>query len=115
MKFDVIIGNDHADICTTTVGAVTRLKTGTCIKRPVRYLDDVDEVDEMSDDHTDKNVDNMPDDHADNRVDNVPDDRSDNNDDIIDDSNHDVIADDDVRVGLEPVMMPSANLTLIDD
>jgi hypothetical protein len=100
MKYDVIIGNDLADVCPVSIGAVTRLKTGTFIKRPARYLDDDGDVDALD------NVDNVSDIPIDNIVD-------DNDDDNVDDI-PDVIADVDDRVGLEPMTMPSADPILID-
>jgi hypothetical protein len=75
IDYEVIIGNDHGIEQTVSVGAVTRLKTGTFIKRPVRY-DDGDEVPVVIDDKvvTDDHVDNdVTDDHSGN-IDTDPDD-----------------------------------------
>jgi hypothetical protein len=60
IDYDVIIGNDHGIEQTVSVGAVTRLKTGTFIKRPVRYDDD-NEVPVVIDNKvvTDDHVDNV--------------------------------------------------------
>jgi hypothetical protein len=98
LKYDVIVGNDLANDCAVSVGAVTLLKTGTFIRRQARYVDD--EGDTKANDV----VDNVPDDITDIDVDNPPDvivDNDGNDDDI-----PDVIADDDDWVGLVPMTMP---------
>jgi hypothetical protein len=61
VDYDVIVGNDHDTDTAVSAGAVTHLKTGIFIKRPVRYLDTnvtrgaIDDHDDnvVSDDHTD--------------------------------------------------------------
>jgi hypothetical protein len=93
LDHDVIIGNDLDTDCAASLRAVTRLKTGICIKKPARYLDGDVDPDDIIDDNFD-----IVDDHNEIVASDIDDRIVETDDNIIDDSSvTDIVGSSDVR------------------